>query len=116
MFTQSSKPLLSTTPSESAARNFAGTVSRFFASSEYSKVPRKATGRGHVVRSRSRGGEVGGASPPRLAGVLLPHLSPQSNTICTLFPTLVHTMTGFGAFSYGMQGLRAVGGSEARGA
>ena len=32
--TQGSTPLASTTPSLSAARNFAGTVSRFFASSE----------------------------------------------------------------------------------
>ena len=33
----------STTPSARAARNLAGTVSRFFASSVKSKVPRKAT-------------------------------------------------------------------------
>src|SRR5215211_1394511 len=44
MATLRSTPRASTTPSARVARNLAGTVRRFLASSVYSKVPRKATG------------------------------------------------------------------------
>ena len=64
---QRSAPLTRKTPSENAARNFAGTVSRFFASREWSKVPWKA--KAHVQCCEGvqsiRGGGVGGAPPPR---------------------------------------------------
>ncbi len=35
----------------------------------------------------SRGGEVGGASPPRLVPGKVPHFPPQRNPNCTFFPT-----------------------------
>src|SRR5690349_11337096 len=40
-----------------------------------------------VRKERSRGGEVGGASPPRLAGRCVPHFSPPCNPNCPLLPT-----------------------------
>src|SRR3954452_15732656 len=49
---------------------------------------------GHWVlmsdKEMSRDGGVGGAPPPRLAGVLLPHIPPQSNPFCTQIPTRRH--------------------------
>jgi hypothetical protein len=53
-----------TTPAASAARNFAGTVSRCFASSACSKVPRKIKGSHASERNLNPGGWVGGALPP----------------------------------------------------
>src|SRR3954467_15568882 len=65
---QGSAPRTRKTPPASAARNLAGIVSRFFASSECSKVPWKAKAHvsnwGRRVQS-IRGGGVGGAPPPR---------------------------------------------------
>src|SRR3954469_21080399 len=112
-------PFASTTPSASDARNFAGIVSRFFASRVWSKVPRKAIGHracpasppepnsrsGAANRIRrtaaarpasmdaDRGGGVGGAPPPRSAATLLPHNLPLRNSICTFSPTRVHHLT-----------------------
>ena len=62
------RPRTRNTLPASAARNLAGTVSRFLASSECSKVPWKA--KAHVRQMRRvvqsiRGGGVGGAPPPR---------------------------------------------------
>ncbi len=54
----------STTPPASAARNFEGTVSRCFASSACSKVPRKIKGSHADERNLNPGGWVGGALPP----------------------------------------------------
>src|SRR5881396_3030998 len=57
-------PFASTRPAPKSARKRAGTVSRFFASSEYSAVPSKAIAGAHGKKS-DRGGGVGGAPPPR---------------------------------------------------
>ena len=48
-----------------------------------------------VLKKRSRGGEVGGASPPRLAAVCLSHFAPQCNPNCTLSPTSVQIAARF---------------------
>src|ERR671915_111725 len=71
----------------SAARNFAGTVRRFLASSECSKVPWKA--KAHVPRGvvqSIRGGGVGGAPPPR------------TGFATATYPTLPHSATHFSSF------------------
>src|SRR3954447_11129393 len=62
---QGSDPCTRNTPPASAARNFAGIVSRFFASSECSKVPWKAKAHESKGVQSIRGGGVGGAPPPR---------------------------------------------------
>src|SRR6188472_4362812 len=81
---QGSTPRTRKTLPLSAARNFDGTVSRFFASSVCSKVPWKA--KAHVVRQGSqsiRGGGVGGAPPPR------------TGFATTSYPTFPHSATHF---------------------
>src|SRR3954470_2033913 len=79
--TQVSGSLARTTPEENAARNLAGMLSRFFASSECSKWPRNA----NLPRGQSsdRSGGVGGAPPLRswLLGATVPHFLPLCNTI-----------------------------------
>src|SRR3954447_6434940 len=69
-------PFASTSPAEKSARKQARTVSRFFASREYSAVPSKAISGAHG-RKADRGGGVGGAPPPRSDGAdrtpTLPH-------------------------------------------
>src|SRR5688500_11189993 len=50
---QRSRPLTRKTRPASAARNFDGTVSRFFASSVCSKVPWKAKAHAHAVLVRA---------------------------------------------------------------
>src|SRR5215210_6772565 len=82
---QGSEPRTRKTPPASTARNFAGTVSRFLASSECSKVPWKA--KAHVRAQGEvqsiRGGGVGGAPPPR------------TGFTRATYPTMPHSATHF---------------------
>jgi hypothetical protein len=80
----------STTPPASAARYLAGTVSRCFASSAYSKVPRKIKVVHEFGRSSNPGGWVGGALPPGSyvhAWPTVTHFPPLCNPNATLIPT-----------------------------
>ena len=85
---QGSTPRTRNTPPASADRNLAGTVSRFFASSECSKVPWKA--KAHVSDGAKvqsiRGGGVGGAPPPR------------SGFAHGTYPTVSHSATQISSF------------------
>src|SRR3954462_5592709 len=80
---QGSTPRTRNTFPLSAARNFDGTVSRFFASSVCSKVPWKA--KAHVLAAREsvdprwRSGRSP-ATPDRLRNVKVPHFPPLCNT------------------------------------
>src|SRR3954469_14386493 len=81
---QGSDPCTRNTPPASAARNFAGIVSRFFASSECSKVPWKA--KAHEFQQGAKGfsrSEVAEWEEPR-------HLGPASRGT---YPTLPHSAT-----------------------
>src|SRR3954451_502999 len=73
-------PFASTRPAPKSARKRAGTVSRFFASSEYSAVPSKAIAGAHGKKS-DRGGGVGGAPPPRSGDA---HSNPTTSHKATL--------------------------------
>src|SRR5215208_5029422 len=79
--TQGSGSFDRTVPLANAARNRAGMLSRFFASSECSKWPRNANG--HIPeKSSDRSGGVGGAPPLRSIGdSTVPHFLPLCNTI-----------------------------------
>src|SRR4051794_28059036 len=79
-------PFASTSPELKSARKRAGTVSRFFASREYSAVPSKAIRWAHGKKS-DRGGGVGGAPPPRSGEALVSHSPPRSNPNRTKNPT-----------------------------
>src|SRR3954470_7043325 len=85
--TQGSSHFARTRPSENEARNFAGIVRRFFASSEYSKWPLNATyffqSPGRLDRPESRSGRSP-ATPACLRAVVLTHIPP----LCNLFPHL----------------------------
>src|ERR671933_519474 len=89
---QGSTPLTRNTFPLSAARNFDGTVSRFFASSVCSKVPWKA--KAHVLHAREsvdprwRSGRSP-ATPDRLRNAKLPHFPPLCKTILVQCPTRV---------------------------
>src|SRR3954452_5009633 len=82
--TQVSGSLARTTPEENAARNLAGMLSRFFASSECSKWPRNAKSLSvapHAAdggKDSARGGGVGG--PPPLRSSDLGHRTPLHPT------------------------------------
>src|SRR3954465_6715506 len=82
--TQVSGSLARTTPEENAARNFAGMLSRFFASSECSKWPRNAKSLSvapHVAmgeKDSDRSGGGGGAPPLRSSDSR--HRTPPSPT------------------------------------
>src|SRR5918998_6237514 len=83
---QGSTPRTRNTLPARAARNFAGTVNRFLASSECSKVPWKA--KAHVPKGQSiRGGGVGGAPPPR------------TGFASGKYPTVPHSATHFSSFA-----------------
>src|ERR1700741_2190272 len=86
---QGSTPRTRNTFPARAARNFAGTVSRFLASSECSKVPWKA--KAHVLSGWSvdpgwRGGRSP-ATPDRLREWNVPHYAPLCNTFLVICPT-----------------------------
>src|SRR4051812_26678163 len=84
-------------PSLSEARNFAGIVSRFFASRVWSKVPRKAIGHlaPRVARkwTRTEGEEWEEPLHPGPHAALVPHYPPLSNSTCTSSPTSVVHLT-----------------------
>src|SRR5215213_7388034 len=79
-------PFARTRPAPKSARKRAGTVSRFFASSEYSAVPSKAIAGAHGKKS-DRGGGVGGAPPPRsVVGHSNPTTSHKASLIAQKIP------------------------------
>src|SRR3954469_77683 len=97
---QGSGPRTRNTLPASAARNLAGTVSRFLASSECSKVPWKA--KAHIAGEEGvqsiPGGGVGGAPPPgtgfaRGTYPTLPHSATQISTFVPLHLNLVTMRT-----------------------
>src|SRR5918992_30014 len=95
---QGSTPRTRNTLPASAARNLAGTVSRFLASSECSKVPWKA--KAHVSGSwrrvqSIRGGGVGGAPPPRtgFASATYPTPSHSATQMSTFVPRDLNPVT-----------------------
>src|SRR5687767_6967141 len=80
--TQGSKSLARTVPMENAARNRAGMLSRFFASSECSKWPRNANA--HFPEERVQTGVAEWEEPRhsgRLRDATVPHYLPLCNTI-----------------------------------
>src|SRR5687767_11125795 len=80
--TQGSGSLARTVPLENAARNRAGMLSRFFASSECSKWPRNANA--HVPEERVQTGVAEWEEPRhsgQLRGATVPHSLPLCNTI-----------------------------------
>src|SRR3954469_23067756 len=78
--TQGSSHFARTRPPENEARNFAGIVSRFFASSEYSKWPLNA------MKFDSAG--VAEWEEHRDSGLLRAAIVPHSLPLCNLFPHL----------------------------
>src|SRR4051795_4292353 len=94
---QGSGPRTRNTLPARAARNLAGTVSRFLASSECSKVPWKA--KAHVGSEEGvqsiPGGGVGGAPPPGtgFANGTYPTLSHSATQISTFVPPDLNPVT-----------------------
>ena len=82
--TQGSGPLARTSPPENEARNLAGMLSRFFASSEYSKWPLNANG--HIPGRRVRPESRSGRSPATPVVCVAPPY-PTISHFATLFPT-----------------------------
>src|SRR4051795_10337650 len=94
---QGSGPRTRNTLPARAARNLAGTVSRFLASSECSKVPWKA--KAHVGGEEEvqsiPGGGVGGAPPPGtgFANGTYPTLPHSATQISTFIPPHLNLVT-----------------------